>query len=81
MSVHDNLMFMKHIYVDMNIDVIIVRLRFVQQEWGVRIREGRVDQRRSKDVVCIVYFKKKHVRFSSDTTRLVIKCPVLHAFI
>jgi hypothetical protein len=32
MSVHDNLMFMKHIYVDMNIDVIIVRLRFVQQE-------------------------------------------------
>jgi hypothetical protein len=41
-----------------------------------------VDQSRCKDVVCIVYFKKqKHVRFSSDITRLVIKCSVLHAII
>jgi hypothetical protein len=53
-SVHDNLTFVKYMYVD----VIAVRPRFVQQEWGVQIREGRVDQSRSKDVVCIVYFKK-----------------------
>jgi hypothetical protein len=41
----------------------------------------RVDQSRSKDVVCIIYFKKMYVRFSSDTTRLVIKCSILHAII
>jgi hypothetical protein len=31
-SMHDNLTFMKHIYVDVNTDVIIVRLRFMQQD-------------------------------------------------
>jgi hypothetical protein len=31
-SVHEHLTFMKHIYVDMNDDVIVVRLRFAQQE-------------------------------------------------
>jgi hypothetical protein len=40
-----------------------------------------VDQSRSKDVVCIVYFKNIYVRLSSDITRLVIKCSVLHAII
>jgi hypothetical protein len=39
-----------------------------------------VDQSRSKDVVCIIYLKK-HVRFSLDTSRLVIKCCILHAII
>jgi hypothetical protein len=43
-STHDNLTFVKHIYVDVNIDVIVVRLRFMQQEWGVWLREWRVDQ-------------------------------------
>jgi hypothetical protein len=32
-SVHEHLTFMKHIYVDVNTDVIVVRLRFAQQEW------------------------------------------------
>jgi hypothetical protein len=32
-------------------------------------------------IICIVYFNKKHVRFSSDTTRLVIKYSILHAII
>jgi hypothetical protein len=31
--------------------------------------------------VCIINFNKKHVRFSSNTTRLVIKCSILHAII
>jgi hypothetical protein len=31
-SMHDNLTFMKHIYVDVNTDVIIMRLRFMQQD-------------------------------------------------
>jgi hypothetical protein len=39
-----------------------------------------VDQSKSKNIVCIIYLKK-HVRFSSDTTRLLIKCSVLHAII
>jgi hypothetical protein len=31
-SAHDNLTFVKHIYVDMNADVIAMRLRFVLQD-------------------------------------------------
>jgi hypothetical protein len=31
-SVHENLTFVKHIYVDVNDDVIAVRLSFMQQE-------------------------------------------------
>jgi hypothetical protein len=31
---HDKLMFVKHIYVDMNADVIAVRQRFMQQTEG-----------------------------------------------
>jgi hypothetical protein len=31
--VHDNLTFMKHIYVDVNADVIIVMPRFMEQDW------------------------------------------------
>jgi hypothetical protein len=57
-SVHDNLTFMKHIYVDVNVDVMPMRPRFMQQEWGIWVREERVDQSRSKDVLCIVYFRK-----------------------
>jgi hypothetical protein len=33
------------------------------------------------NIVCIVYFKKKHVRFSLDTSRLVIKCSVSYVII
>jgi hypothetical protein len=33
-SAHEHLTFVKHIYVDMNVDVITVRLKFVQQEWA-----------------------------------------------
>jgi hypothetical protein len=57
--------------------VIIMRPTFVQQERGVRIWEARVDQSRS------IYrlFQKKHVKVSSDTTRLVIKCSILHVII
>jgi hypothetical protein len=40
-----------------------------------------VGQSRSKDVLCIIYFQERHVRFSSDTTRLVIKCSILYAII
>jgi hypothetical protein len=42
-----NLMFVRHIYVYVNVDVIVVRLRFMQQKWGVWIWEARVDQSRS----------------------------------
>jgi hypothetical protein len=75
--VHNNLTFMKRIYMYMNINVIIMRPTFVQQERGVRIWEARVDQSRS------IYhlFQKKHVKVSSDTTRLVIKCSILHVII
>jgi hypothetical protein len=31
-SAHDNLTFVKHIYVDLNTNVIVVRLRFMQQD-------------------------------------------------
>jgi hypothetical protein len=62
----------------MNIDVIIMRPTFVQQERGVRIWEARVDQSRS---IYRLFQKKKHVKVSSDTTRLVIKCSILHVII
>jgi hypothetical protein len=32
-SAHEHLTFVKHIYVDMNADVITVRPMFAQQEW------------------------------------------------
>jgi hypothetical protein len=31
-SAHENLTFVKHMYVDVNVEVTIVRLRFVQQD-------------------------------------------------
>jgi hypothetical protein len=42
-----NLMSVRHIYVYVNVDVIVVRLRFMQQKWRVWIWEARVDQSRS----------------------------------
>jgi hypothetical protein len=72
---------MKHIFIDVNTDVIIVRLRFVQQDWEVWIQEGGGGHSRSKVVLCIIYFHQKHVRGSFDTTRLVIKCSILHDII
>jgi hypothetical protein len=56
---HDNLTFMKHIYVDVNIDVITVRSKFVLQDWGVWVQEGGGGHTRSKVVLCIIYFPKK----------------------
>jgi hypothetical protein len=43
-SMHDNLTFMKHIYVDVNTDVIIVRLRFMQQDWAGLVGVAGVGQ-------------------------------------
>jgi hypothetical protein len=33
-SAHEQLTFMKHIYIDVNTDVIVVRPRIMQQEWA-----------------------------------------------
>jgi hypothetical protein len=43
-SVQDNLTSMKHIYIDVNIDVIIMRLRFVQRDWAAIVGEVGVGQ-------------------------------------
>jgi hypothetical protein len=68
----------KHIYVYVNIDVIVVR----HEIHAARMRghEYRKEEW-IQVIVYIVYFNKKHVRFSSDTIRLLIKCSDLHATI
>jgi hypothetical protein len=43
-NVQDNLTSMNHIYVDVNIDVIIVRPRFMQQDWATMVGEEGVGQ-------------------------------------
>jgi hypothetical protein len=46
--VHDNLTFVKHNYVDMNIDVIIMRPRFVQQDRAGQVGAAVVGQSRDE---------------------------------
>jgi hypothetical protein len=43
-NVHDNLTFAKNIYVDVNADVIGMRLRFVQQDWVGLLGVAEVSQ-------------------------------------
>jgi hypothetical protein len=41
-SADEHLTFMKHIYIDMNTDVITVRPRFMQQEWAELVGAAEV---------------------------------------
>jgi hypothetical protein len=47
-SAHDNLTFVKHIYVDVNTDVIVMRPRFMQQDWVGRVGAVGVGQNRDE---------------------------------
>jgi hypothetical protein len=47
-STRDNLAFVKHNYVDVKIDVITVRLRFMQQDWAGRVGAAVVGQSRDE---------------------------------
>jgi hypothetical protein len=79
--VHEHLTFVKHIYVDVNGDVIAVRLSFMQQEL-VGVAEVGPSSYSSQiyflSLICCS-FSLKHVSCRTDTIRLVIRCSIIHA--
>jgi hypothetical protein len=79
--VHEHLTFMKHIYIDVNSDVITARLSFVQQELVGAAEVGPSSYSSQiyflSSVCCS--FSLMHVSCRIDTIRLVIRCFVIHA--
>jgi hypothetical protein len=78
---HAHLTFVKHIYVDVNDDVIIVRLSFVQQELVGAVEVGPSSYNSRIYFLFSIYcsFYLRHVRCRTYIIRLVIRCFVIHA--
>jgi hypothetical protein len=79
--VHEHLTFMKHIYVDVNSDVIAVRLSFVQQELVGVAKVGLSSYSSQIYFLFLICcsFSLRHVSCTTYTIRLVIRCSVIHA--
>jgi hypothetical protein len=83
-NMHEHLTFMKHIYIDVNADVIAVKLRFVQQDWAGLVGTTKVDPSSYSSRIYSLFliccsFSLRHVSCRTDNIRLVIRCLVIHA--
>jgi hypothetical protein len=83
-SMHEYLTFVKHIYVDVNADVITVRVRFMQQDWAGLVgasKVGTISYSSRIYSLFLIYcsFSLRHVSCRMDTIRLVIRCSVIDA--
>jgi hypothetical protein len=78
---HEYLAFVKHIYVDVNSDVIAMRLSFVQQELvgAVEVGPSSYSSRMYFRFSFCCSFSLRHVSCRTDTIRLVIRCSVIHS--
>jgi hypothetical protein len=79
--VHEHLTFVKHVYVNVNGDAIVMRLSFVLEE-PVGVAEVGPSSYSSRiyylfSICCS--FSLRHVSCRTDTIRLVIRCFVIHA--
>jgi hypothetical protein len=78
---HEHLTFVKHIYVDVNGDMIVVRLSFMLQELVGATEVGSSSY--SSQIyylfsMCCSFFQR-HVSCRTNTIKLVIRCSVIHA--
>jgi hypothetical protein len=83
-SAQYNLTSIKNINVDVNIDVIVVMPKFMQQDWAEMVGEAGVGQSSYSSRVYFLFeiycsFSLRHVTCRTDTIRLVIRCSMLHA--
>jgi hypothetical protein len=54
-SVHEHLTFMNHIYVDVNTDMIVMMLRFVQQDWVELVGAAEVGPSSYSSRICYLF--------------------------